>query len=184
LQPGLKRARRVSGEHAKSGVTVARVTRICARLTPSFNPDYKVLMPVKFSDLQDAYLSSDFGRADGMNQVFICKETGRLYFHSELDPELDEMPADFEENEEKYLPIPDKRELDLGQRLVFDFARQFLPRDIDEIDRIFSKKGAYARFKILLERRHLLDKWYEFENNAEERALREWCELNGIDVVD
>jgi hypothetical protein len=33
---------------------------------------------------------------------------------------------------EKYVQIPNKRELDLGKPLVLDFAGQFLPDDFDE----------------------------------------------------
>jgi hypothetical protein len=78
--------------------------------------------------------------------------------------------------------IPDKKELDLGKALVFDFARQFLPDEYDEIRRIFSKRGAYARFKDLLARTRALDRWYDFENKATEKALREWCEANGLEI--
>ena len=100
------------------------------------------------------------------------------------DPrELDELPDDIEDNE-KYVPIPDKRELDLGKPLVLDFARQFLPNDIDEVRRIFTRKGAYARFKDLLDRRGALDHWYDFEAKVEEKALRMWCDLNSIEVGD
>jgi len=45
---------------------------------------------------------------------------------------LDELPDDVGDSE-KYLQIPDKRELDLGKPLALDFARQFLPNDFDEV---------------------------------------------------
>jgi hypothetical protein len=96
---------------------------------------------------------------------------------------LDELPDDIDD-EEKYVQIPDKRELDLGKPLVFDFVGQFLPDDFDEVRRIFSRKGAYARFKDLLVRRGALDQWYGFESNAEESALRTWCDRNSIEVSD
>ena len=84
---------------------------------------------------------------------------------------------------EKFLPIPDKRELDLGP-LALKFARQFLPGDFEEVRQFFSQRGAYARFKDLLARRNALDRWYDFETKAEERALRTWCDLNSIEVCD
>jgi hypothetical protein len=102
-------------------------------------------MPVSFKDILEAL---EFVSAGGMgeHQAFLCKQSGRVYWHSEFSDELDELPDDIEDSE-KYVPIPDKRELDLGKPLVLDFARQFLPNDIDEVRRIFSRKGAYARFK-------------------------------------
>lgn len=102
---------------------------------------------------------------------------------SELDGLNDELPEDIDD-EEKYLAIPDKRELDLGRPLVFDFARQVLPGDFDEVRQIFRRKGAYAHFKHLLAQRRVLEEWYDFERKATERALREWCELNSIELAD
>jgi hypothetical protein len=72
----------------------------------------------------------------------------------------------------------------LGKPLVLDFVRQFLPDDFDEVQQIFSSRGAYARFKHLLDRRGALDQWYDFEAKAEERALRMWCDLNSIELGD
>ncbi|WP_225670476.1 UPF0158 family protein [Bradyrhizobium hereditatis] len=90
--------------------------------------------------------------------------------------------ADDADDRERYLQIPHKNQLDLGTALVFEFVRQFLPDEYGEIQRIFSKKRAYARFKDLLLRKSALDRWYEFENNATEKALREWCEANGLTI--
>jgi hypothetical protein len=63
------------------------------------------------------------------------------------------------------------------------FARQFLPSDFDEVRYVFSKRGAYKKFRALLIRRNVLDSWYDFESKATERALREWRELNSIEVA-
>ena len=59
--------------------------------------------------------------------------------------------------------FPDKRELDLGKPLALDFARECLPDDFDEVRYMFSRKGAYRKFRALLIRRNVLDRWYEFE---------------------
>jgi hypothetical protein len=139
-------------------------------------------MRASFKEIRDAY---DFVSVGGIgeNLAFLCKESGKIYWHSEYCDEFDELPDDIDDAE-KYLAIPNKGELDLGKRLVFGFVRQFLPQDIDEVGRIFSRKGAYARFKALLARRGALDNWYEFQAKAEEKELREWCELNSIELTD
>lgn len=115
------------------------------------------------------------------NEAVLCRKTGKFLWHSDLDEDLDEWPDDVDDDE-KYLVIPDRKDLDLGKALVFDFARQFLPEEYDEIRRIFGKRGAYARFKGLLQRKRALDRWFEFENKATERALRDWCEANGLTI--
>ena len=143
-------------------------------------------MPVSFSDLELAFdfVSSD--AALGYHRAFVCRQTGKIYWQSEslgLD-DLEELPDDLE-NEEKYVPVPDKREFGLGKPLALDFAREFLPDDFGEIRHMFGKRHAYRNFRaLLLRRRGALDRWYEFEAEATKRALREWCEQNSIETVD
>ena len=141
-------------------------------------------MRVKFSEIRDAYDYVSFGGAEEHHAV-LCKETGQIYFHSDyLDNDEDEWPDDIDDNEEKYIAIPNKRELGLGKRLVFAFVQEFLQRDLDQVQRIFSRKGAYATFKDLLMRRGALDQWYAFETKAEDEELRKWCELNDIELIE
>ena len=115
------------------------------------------------------------------HEAVLCRKTGKFLWLSDLAEDIEEWPEDADD-EEKYLSIPHKKELDLGTPLVFAFAREFLPDEFDEIQRIFHKRGAYARFKDLLQRRKALDRWYDFENKATEAALREWCEVNEITI--
>jgi hypothetical protein len=94
----------------------------------------------------------------------------------------DELPDDIND-EEKYVALPDKRELGLGKPLVLDFARQFLPDDFDDVRYFFSRRGAYPKFKALLARRSAIDDWHAFEAKATEQALRDWCALHSIEIV-
>jgi len=64
------------------------------------------------------------------------------------------------------------------------FARAFLAEDLDHVGEIFSRKGAYGGFKDLLARRGKIDEWHDFENEATNRALREWCSDNLIELTD
>lgn len=148
------------------------------------SPDHagSIAMMVSFKDLQEAF--EFVGAASGgEHQAFLCKRTGEIICHSELADDLDPLPDDVDDSE-KFLPIPDKRDLDLGKPLAFEFARQFLPGDFDEVRQFFSRRGAYARFKDLLARLGALDQWYEFEADAEETALRLWCQDNSIELGD
>jgi hypothetical protein len=139
-------------------------------------------MTVSFKDL---LLAFEFVAGGGMyeNQAFLCKQSGEIYWHSEFGDNFEQLPEDID-NAEKYIRPPDKSELDLGRALVLDFTEQHLPRHLDDVRRIFSKRGAYARFKDLLARTGALEQWYEFEARAREKALREWCEENSIEVGD
>jgi hypothetical protein len=145
-------------------------------------------MPVKLQELRDAYEFVGFD-GGGTNEAFLSKQSGKIYWRSQdLEDvtgleDLEELPDDLDD-ENKYIPIPGKVDLDLGKPLVFDFVRQFLPDDFDEVQGIFSKSGAYGRYKDLPTRRRALDRWYDFESKATETALREWCEINEIEVSE
>jgi len=138
-------------------------------------------MPVSFFDLQLAF---EFVRSGGMgeNEAYLDRESGKIYWRSEFGDSDEELPDDIDDK--RYILISDMRELDLGKPLALDFARKFLPDDHDEVRHIFSRRGAYRRYKDLLVRRGALERWYDFSNKSEETALREWCTENGIELSD
>ncbi len=61
---------------------------------------------------------------------------------------------------------------------------QRLPADFEQVQMIFHKRGAYYRYKDLLDRHGLLQEWFNFENAREKEAIREWCLENSIDISD
>src|SRR5258708_24873950 len=137
------------------------------------------------TDFHDILFTFEFVSGDGSNKALLCRRTGKIYWRSPLSglDEIEEELPDGIEDDENYVAIPDKRELGLGKPLALDFAREFLPDDFDEVRYMFSRRGAYQKFRALLTRRGALDRWYDFESKATERALREWCEFNSIDVT-
>ena len=128
-------------------------------------------MAVTFSDLQLAF---EFVSSGGMgeNEAYLDRQSGKIYWHSEFGDNHEELPDDIDDK--KYISIPDKRELDLGGPLVLDFAREVLPDDYEEVRQIFSRRGAYRRYKDLLVRRGALERWYDFSSKSEETALQRW----------
>jgi hypothetical protein len=137
-------------------------------------------MRARFKDILEAF---EFVSVGGMgeHQAFLCRQSGKVYWRSDITDDLDELPDDIDDDE-KYLAIPDKWKLDLGKPLVLDFVREFLPNDFNHVRQIFSKSGAYRKFKGLLMHRGALDRWHDFEAKAAESALREWCKLNSIEL--
>lgn len=129
-------------------------------------------MGVTFADLEMAFM---FVSADqrGMNNAYLDRESGRIFHTSEMG-DSDELPEDIFEDD-RYLAIPHKNDLDLGKALVLDFSADRLPDELDRVEAIFRKKGAYSRFNDLLEEKGLLDEWYAFEEKRQTEALQEWC---------
>ena len=81
----------------------------------------------------------------------------------------------------RYVAVPSKHDLDLGRRLVQRFCDRMLPAELaDRVDGLFRRRGAYGRFKDLLESHGRLDDWFAFEADETEAALRGWCETEGL----
>jgi hypothetical protein len=137
-------------------------------------------MKIQFDDIENAFHFVSMGAMYG-NQAILCKETGEIFYILEMG-DSDELPDDIE-NSDKYIEIPNKRQLDLGQKLVFKFVIEFLSEEIYRVENMFRKKGAYSRFKSLLEKEGLLKEWHHYENTWQVRALKDWCKDNGIDII-
>jgi hypothetical protein len=134
---------------------------------------------VTFSEIQDAFLfvsSSEYG----MHSAILCKDSGRIYYRSEtggIDEIEEELDCD------TFIEIPHKNDLDLGRNLVFEFVELHLADEMTYVQRIFHGRGAYGRFRDLLEQKGMLQRWYDFENLREEEALRDWCAENEISLA-
>lgn len=72
--------------------------------------------------------------------------------------------------------MPHRNELDLGRRFVLAFGDQKMPDAYDTDADYFRRRGAYGLFKDSLQRRGVLQRWYDPESRATEEALRTWCE--------
>jgi len=141
-------------------------------------------MKITYSDLEDACLFANVG-GGYETIVYLCKQTGKFYYETDFSDleELESIPDDITD-ENKYIALPDKYELDLGQNLTRDFISANMPNEMDKLREIFSKRGAYRRYKDWLINIGKIDDWYDYENKATEKALREWCKENGIQLAD
>lgn len=133
---------------------------------------------VDFKDIQLAFEYTSFG-SHNENKAYLNIETGAFCFYSPYD-DSEDLPDDIDFG--PYISIPSKHDLNLGKHLVLDFAHEYLPDESREVHEIFSRKGAYSRFKDFLANKGLLETWYEYEDNAQNKALRGWCEENAIQI--
>jgi Uncharacterised protein family (UPF0158) len=141
--------------------------------------DQKQNATVDFSELRDSFEFVSSG-SRGECEAYLSLDTGQFYWRSDVTGD-DELPEDLDESD-RYIAVPHKHELDLGRGLVIAFTEQEMPGKLDRVWDSFGRRRAYRRFKELLEHRGSLEKWYDYENRATERALREWCEENGIPI--
>jgi hypothetical protein len=141
------------------------------------------MVTIKYDELSAAFDFVSFA-APFEHRAFVCLDTGAIHWISEtgsLDEE--DLPDDLETSD-RYIAVPHKNDLDLGNRLALRFAEEQLPHRYASVESCFRHRGAYARFKDLLAAERCLDKWYAFETECTERALRDWCVANRIHLVE
>ena len=139
-------------------------------------------MTVTYEEISSAFEFVASG-APMVHSAYISLDTGKVYWASELASLDEELPDDLDASD-RYLLVPHKTELDLGRNLALRFAAQELSDTYEQVAGIFRSKGAYGRFKQLLEDKGVLENWYKFEADACDKALREWCAANDIQIVE
>ena len=140
------------------------------------------MVAIQYAEISDAFEFASTG-APGENSAYISLDTGQIYLVSELASMDQEVPDDLDEPD-LYIAFPHKNDLDLGRNLAIRFAHEALPDSYDRVRSIFQRQGAYARFKDLLKSKGALEAWYRFEEQARDRALREWCAENEIQIIE
>jgi hypothetical protein len=97
-----------------------------------------------------------------------------------LDDE--DLPEDIDDSD-RYLAVPSQHDLDLGRRLALTFTASELPEDYEMVTEFFRRRGAYSRFKNLLQMRGRLASWYEFEHRETAATLLAWCAEHSIQML-
>ncbi|TFE37016.1 hypothetical protein E2553_43170 [Paraburkholderia dipogonis] len=141
------------------------------------------MVAVKHDDLSLAFDFVSYA-APTEHNAYVSLDTGKIYWTSDSSDALDEEIPDDLETSDRYLAIPHRNELDLGRRLALRFVAQELPARYDQVEGLFRRQGAYARFKDLLDCEGVLERWYSFETDAVESALRQWCAENGLKLLE
>ena len=140
------------------------------------------VVTVKYDDLSAAFDFVSFA-APMEHRAYVSLDTSAIYWISEANAiEEEDLPDDLETSD-RYIEIPHKSELDLGNQLALRFVEEHLPHRYATVEGFFRHRGAYARFKELLAVEQCLEKWYDFEAECTERALREWCNANQIQLA-
>jgi hypothetical protein len=137
---------------------------------------------VRYADLSMAFdFVSDASPME--HDAYVSLDTGNVYWTSDFDDAFDEDRPDDLETSDSYLAIPHKNELDLGRNLALRFVVHELPMCYEQVEGFFRRQGAYGRFKDLLAHEGALERWYSFETDSVERALRQWCADNGLEIA-
>jgi hypothetical protein len=156
----------------------SRAARLRERLISYANHEQRMSVRVDLDELLDAFEWVSAGETAAVSaEAYIRRTDGQIVWCGEG---IDEEPPDDIEDGTLYIAVPHKNELDLGRSLALRFVEEHLPRSLEEVEIYFRKRGAYSRFKSLLERVGQLDAWHRYEQGAKEESLRQWCVENGF----
>lgn len=111
----------------------------------------------------------------------VCRRSGRVYLVGPDGPFEGESPDPMADDPE-YVAVPHKTQLDLGRTLVLQFIESAAPALRAEVVDMFRHRGAYSRFKSMLQRHGLLDGWFGYESAATKNALCQWAREEGFVV--
>ncbi len=134
---------------------------------------------MKFDDLLAAYEWVSSSHYDC--EAFVSRLTGNVHWSSSTMELDDELPEDIEDGS-IYVAVPNKHDLNLGKNLALAFAEEQLADSYQTVANFFRQRGAYGRFKDLLERKGCLEAWCDYEAKATELALREWAAEEGLSI--
>lgn len=141
------------------------------------------MVTIKYDDSSAAFDFVSFA-APMEHRAYVSLDTGAIYWISQTSPiDEEDLPDDLDTSD-RYIAVPHKNELDLGNNLALRFVEEQLPDRYANVVDFFRRRGAYARFKELLSAEKCLEKWYAFEAESTERALRHWCKANEIHLAE
>jgi hypothetical protein len=136
--------------------------------------------PVSFDEL---LAGLEWASAAGSfeNEAYVNRISGKVFCSSSSADVEEDLPEDIEDNK-VYLALPSKGDLGLGRELALRFVEAHLPESYELTYGYFQSRGAYQRFKALLDRKDRLEDWYAFEQTAVEEALRRWSAENDLQL--
>jgi hypothetical protein len=137
----------------------------------------------QLDDLEWAFETCSGSEMGDEIHAYVCKKTGAIVYDAE-NVSGEPCPVEDIDCHDDYVHVPDKYELDLGTALVWKFVAKQIPGLEPKVRELFSRRGAYRRWKNFLERMDLLEAWYSFENESTRQALLDWCESEEIPITE
>ena len=119
-----------------------------------------------------------------MTHSFLDKVTGEIVTVNEFGMTSKEQEALYDTlDEHGFYRLPDQYELN-GYNTMEEFIETLPSPARDRLEIAISGRGAFRRFKDEIRRRGVEKAWYRYEADENRRKAIEWCEDNGIEIID
>lgn len=138
-------------------------------------------MKVKLGVILDA-----IEMADDNYTYFLDLETGdSVFLADELITGLDneELEDEIEENLERYLRLPTKFEIH-EYHIMEEFIWTLKGERADKLDCAIRGRGAFRRFKDLVDRMEISQQWYDFQAEYYRKLAIDWCQEHGLEYEE
>lgn len=132
---------------------------------------------------------------------YLDKETGKVHsfpadtfqklydddfssFGVDIFDEDVELAKKIENNEEKYVALPSKRDINEWE-IMRDFCYSIEDDDkSQELLNAIHGKGAFRYFKDTIARMGIREDWFKFRDQKIKQKIVKWCERNDVDYID
>ena len=120
--------------------------------------------------------------ADDNFTFFLDLETGKsVLLADELSTGMDNEGL---ENEiERFFRLPTKFEIH-EYNIMEEFIQTLKGEDADKLEQVIQGRGAFRRFKDMVNRRGITKQWYDFQADYYRNLAIAWCQEHGIEYVE
>lgn len=133
-------------------------------------------------NIDDVMLAFDAANNDMGTEVFyIRKENIFIYSFMDDYQKYADAADECEDQDDYWVKVPDRyAQNEYGMMEDFIYAQD--NETVREwLSNAIRGRGAFRRFRGACERFHILDDWYDFEEDAKREQAIRWCEDNGIE---
>ena len=124
--------------------------------------------------------------ADDNFTFFLDLETGKsVLLADELSTGMDNegLENEIEDNPERFFRLPTKFEIH-EYNIMEEFIQTLKGEDADKLEQVIQGRGAFRRFKDMVNRRGITKQWYDFQADYYRNLAIAWCQEHGIEYVE
>ena len=88
-----------------------------------------------------------------------------------------------EDNPERFFRLPTKFEIH-EYNIMEEFIQTLKGEDADKLEQVIQGRGAFRRFKDMVNRRGITKQWYDFQADYYRNLAIAWCQEHGIEYVE
>ena len=135
------------------------------------------------SDMTESYLNTKMEQVCTYTyeELQAAEENEDLSDSAEWYVEAVSRAKQYLENQDDYLPLPEKYDFNEYRIIEKFISNVAVPKQSEILSQAIQGKGAFRRFKDMLEKLELVDQWYKFREQKLREFVELWCKENKID---